>query len=588
MNTGKSIFKYKKKYWDGLENQKFLVKMILIYLVCAILPILFMMYYYYISTTRLLNERAYSDGSQNMELLSNSLEMFFQPYRSIIERYKNDRNLNTLLSMDYTGMSYSDLAYYTNTQLDETLALYPEIMGIEFYNNNSTLPRDDYYFFPLSEIPVSLLEQANAAEQQSLCIAEDGEILLLAKMNYYNSSAISNFIVIRLDPEELQNLLPEENGTQQIYLLDSRNRVICASDASLTEQDAQNAIPFWQDLDDSQGNLQKSGIYYLKNSLQQGMTLVMTMDEQEIRTEASEVPMRMLLLFGIFVILLTIPALHFGRKMNDRMDRILWVTDQIGQGQFDTALEETASDELGLISRAINRMSRHIDRLIRENYLKELENHKSELNLLQEQINPHFLYNALAMISSMAILEKAPRTRKAARSLSDFYRISLNKGRQVITIAEEIELLKNYVQIQSIRFEDELEVSYEIEPEIEEQPTVKLILQPLVENAIIHGRSEEEERILHITVSAFKRAGKIVFCVADDGVGMSEDTLQNLRRQLQEQQAGFGLRNVDKRIKLQYGADYGITSMESFTGKGTTICMEIPIAVSERMSDTGK
>ena len=578
MNIGKNISDAHRKYYQTFANQKFVTKTLIIYLVCAVIPILCMMYYYYYSSVQMLSERAYQDGKQNTEILCNSIEMYFQPYESIIERYKNDRNLNTLLSIDYTGMSYNDLAYYTSNQLDETIALYPEITGIRFYNNNSSLPRDDYFFFSLSDLSLTLLEEVNASEQQMLCVAEEeGELFLLAKMNYYSSSNINNYIALKLKADELRTLLPDATDSQQFYLIDTHNVVFLATDDQKEGQIAGQVVAGWMQMQEASGYLADSQIYYMKTSLDQGMTLLMLMDDSEITESAQSVPMRILTVFAIFIAILTIPAVFFGRHMNERLEEILTVTNQIGQGNFEGAIKLESEDELGLISREINRMSRHIDRLIRENYLKELEREKAEMNLMQEQINPHFLYNALAVISSMAILEKAPRTKKAARSLSDFYRISLNKGRQIISVAEEVELLKNYVRIQDIRFEEEIEVSYQMEEGIEDCQTVKLVLQPLVENAIIHARSEDGERLVHIRVSGVSRQNRLVFVVEDDGVGMDDKTLQILRQQLQEQASGFGLKNVDKRIKLHYGPDYGIVSIESTEGKGTRVQLEIPL-----------
>lgn len=135
--------------------------------------------------------------------------------------------------------------------------------------------------------------------------------------------------------------------------------------------------------------------------------------------------------------------------------------------------------------------SDQIQKLIRENYEKKIKIQTSELNLMQEQINPHFLYNALAVISALAMREGGKQTMHAVKNLSNFYRISLNKGKQVLSIQEEIELLQSYLKIQQMRFGDGVQVEYDIERETLPLRTIKLLLQPLVENAIHHARKEE-------------------------------------------------------------------------------------------------
>ena len=195
------------------------------------------------------------------------------------------------------------------------------------------------------------------------------------------------------------------------------------------------------------------------------------------------------------------------------------------------------------------------------------------MNLLQEQINPHFLYNALSVISSMAIREGGKKTVQSVRYLADFYRISLNKGRQTVSVQEELDLLQNYMKIQKLRFGDAVDISYDADREILPCRTIKLILQPLVENAIHHGTRGEE--VLHISVRVGQDGNRIFYEVSDDGLGIEPEKLVQLRTELKQSQEGFGLKNVDIRVKLNYGKEYGVT-INSVYGKGTCIRVEIP------------
>ena len=228
---------------------------------------------------------------------------------------------------------------------------------------------------------------------------------------------------------------------------------------------------------------------------------------------------------------------------------------------------------IGQIAGAFNLLNERIQILIQDNYEKKLMIKSSEMNLLQEQINPHFLYNALSVISSMSMRENGKRTVECLRYLADFYRISLNKGREVISIEQELDLLQNYMKIQKIRFGEDVVIRYEADEDVLQCRTIKLILQPLVENAIHHGRREEE--VLTVGVSVRRREERVIYEVCDDGLGIEPEKLVQLRTELKQSQEGYGLKNVDIRVKLRYGEGYGVSIM-SIPDKGTCVRVEIP------------
>ena len=262
-------------------------------------------------------------------------------------------------------------------------------------------------------------------------------------------------------------------------------------------------------------------------------------------------------------------------KRKEAVDFLKELHDEVlGQGEFDYRLENMGEDEIGQIGLAFNQLSDQIQELIRENYEKKIRIQTSELNLLQEQINPHFLYNALAVISALAMREGGKQTMQAVKNLSSFYRISLNKGKQVLSIQEEVELLQSYLKIQQMRFRDSVQVEYEIAREVLTYRTIKLLLQPLVENAIHHARKEEE--VLHIAVRIQKEERDVVFQVTDDGCGIEAEKLIKLRSSLRRSEEGYGLRNVANRVRLAYGENYGVR-IESQEGYGTTVSVRIPV-----------
>lgn len=568
------------KTWFADRN--FFTKVIVIYVVFMVVPMFSVTVYNYVNTRHILMERSYDDIQENAEVMENSFRSLFQKYDTIIDEMRSDRALNTYLSLDYTDRSYEDLAYYSQTTLDNLMVLYPEIQWIRFYSNNDTLPCDDYYFFRSDQIEGSILEDASEKLGQpvasgSMLGEKKNEIVYIADMNYFMSQYVHNYVAIGIEQQSVTLPLQMERRDSTACLLDKNGIVLASSSEGMTGKDFSDVIEKWSEMDsdkiitetDQEGN----SLLCLKKELEADMTLVFTADQSQLLREINRTP---LIAAAVFILISAISFLfvwRVNRSISGRLKQIVYATEKIGNGEFDYILKNTGGDEFGQIAEAVNNMSGQIEGLIRDNYERQLKIKTSEMNLLQEQINPHFLYNALAVVSSLSIREGGKQTVQSIRYLADFYRVSLSKGRQVITVEEELSILENYMKIQKLRFSDTLEISYDIDPDMRQCKTIKLILQPLVENAIHHGRCED--KVLHIMVRGGIKGDRIYFEVQDDGAGIEQEQLEKLVRELKTQQEGFGLKNVDIRIKLHYGQEYGV-SISSEAGEGTQIRVEIP------------
>ena len=232
------------------------------------------------------------------------------------------------------------------------------------------------------------------------------------------------------------------------------------------------------------------------------------------------------------------------------------------------------NDEIAELERTYDEMINQIIELINTNNLEMENKRKLELYALQMQINPHFLYNTLDTIAWMAKLKKEPDIEKLVLALAKFFRISLHKGDKYITIEEEFDLVRNFVEVQIIRFPNQFVVEYQLDSEIKSASTLKLVLQPIVENAIKHG-FVGLNRMGHINISAkMDGTDDILFEVTDDGIGfLPTDDLFSEKRLL-DGLGGYGLKNVDERIKLEYGREYGIR-VESEANIGTKVFIKI-------------
>ncbi len=248
---------------------------------------------------------------------------------------------------------------------------------------------------------------------------------------------------------------------------------------------------------------------------------------------------------------------------------------QSGRKEISKDRGQVLTDELWELEHTYDQMIDRITRLIEKNKVEMENQRKLELYALQVQINPHFLYNTLDAIAWMAKIKKQKDIEQLVIALARFFRISLHKGDKFILVSEEIELIKNFIKIELIRFPNKFQVEYNVADDVTTEKTLKLILQPLVENAIKHGISQLN-RPGQIIINIFGHGEDIFFEVIDDGIGFdSPENFLSTNKPLASPEGGYGLRNVNERIKLEYGAECGIIAIESKPGCGTRIRLKI-------------
>ncbi|UKS25679.1 sensor histidine kinase [Paenibacillus sp. HWE-109] len=256
-----------------------------------------------------------------------------------------------------------------------------------------------------------------------------------------------------------------------------------------------------------------------------------------------------------------------------RVSRIVMVLDSFRNGDFRKRIRFKGRDEFSTISESINDMVQHIDTLIQQVYVTRLKKKEAELESLQAQINPHFLYNTLSSISLLAKFGHVEQLHQMVSNLALFYRLSLNEGRTIIPVANELEQAKAYLDIQKAKYTDRLDVLFEVDPAMLKYEMVKLILQPFLENVLKHAWCGDR---VHIRITGQKIGDDLEFRVIDDGVGMTVDTLRRLHAEDEDQEkAGYGIRNVRQRIQLHYGKGYGVR-IHSRLGIGTSVTLRLP------------
>ncbi|WP_244208931.1 cache domain-containing sensor histidine kinase [Paenibacillus ferrarius] len=249
---------------------------------------------------------------------------------------------------------------------------------------------------------------------------------------------------------------------------------------------------------------------------------------------------------------------------------------QVEKGDFDIRVDVEGANEISKLSRTFNLMIAKIKELMNQTLEDQEVKRISELKALQAQIQPHFLYNTLDSIIWMAEMEKVDEVVTMTSALSKLLRSSISKGEELIPIAVELQHIQNYLTIQNIRYRNKFTYAIEVDSDLLSSSILKIILQPLVENAIYHGMKHLPERG-HIRITGRRIGGMIELKVIDNGVGMSEEQLKGLTLKTRQTESGkgFGLHNVNHRIQLYFGELYGL-QFESELEEGTTVTVRIP------------
>ena len=318
-------------------------------------------------------------------------------------------------------------------------------------------------------------------------------------------------------------------------------------------------------------------LYSISRSEKTGWTVVDCTNVKELLSKSRQAQSVYVLTAIILVIVALLFSRFMARSITLPIQKLRDSMKKVQEGDFSVSdVVVDSKNEIGSLTKSFDVMTHRIHELMEQNVHEQEEKRKSELKALQSQINPHFLYNTLDSIIWMAEGKKNEEVVLMTASLARLLRQSISNEDEVVPIANEVEYARGYLTIQKMRYKDKLEFQIEVDSSILYIPLIKLVLQPIIENAIYHGLKYKESKGLLI-VKGFMKDGNAVLQVIDDGVGMVEETLAHIydKHKVNYHSNGVGVYNVQKRLKLYYGEDYGIT-YTSELGKGTTATITIP------------
>ncbi|PYI50589.1 two-component sensor histidine kinase [Paenibacillus flagellatus] len=410
-------------------------------------------------------------------------------------------------------------------------------------------------------------------------IGADG-ISLVRAMDLSNPDRQPNLLVVTLSKSNLlgliRSLLPSDSA--QIVLLTSERKPITGTGELSAEKLAGRMA------DDGTFTVEVKSKYYK-------WSLLLMQPKDEVYAKSEQMQLYTYIIIGISVLLALWISWAVYSGIASPVQRLMSGMKRAGGGNFNVRIENDRQDEFGYLTQAFNQMIYDQKQLIEHGYEQQLRLALTELKFLQTQINPHFLYNTLDSIYWAAKNYEADEISEMVLNLSRFFRLSLNKGSDTFTVEDTVSHLHYYVRVQQLRFLDKFSVRYEIEEASKPIPIMKLLLQPLVENAILHGL-EQRERGGELVVRAQIEEGYLRMTVTDNGVGMSRERLDYIRGELElifgPDKPGlslppweapkdlYGLRNVASRIRMVYGKRSAM-KVDSAEGEGTAVTVLLPL-----------
>lgn len=308
--------------------------------------------------------------------------------------------------------------------------------------------------------------------------------------------------------------------------------------------------------------------------------LVRIIPEDKLFMGLVDMQERFMLLIMIFVFLSLLLSLSLTYGITRPMKKLISTMRVVEKGDLSIRFNVKHKDEIGLLGHSFNKMIWKVENLINAVYISQIRKKEAELDALQSQINPHFIYNTLESIRMMAELNDDAETSRMTFMLARLLRYSISTKKQKVTVKQEIDHLRNYLELQNMRYGDKFELAVDLADALYNVGIIKLIFQPVVENAIVHGLEGIQDKGI-IRISGYHQDNRIIFTIEDNGKGIPPERLEELNRKINDfgpaegNKGGIGLKNVNERIQLHYGDSYGL-KIWSEPGKGTSVILEFP------------
>lgn len=554
----------------------------------SVIPLVVMFIYissaYYENLKQVIIEREIMVQNQSVENLS----LFLQKAEFITNECY-DPSIQEILKQDVDSLikkvtNQNILLNSFNIKMDlfkiidkmETISIFTKEGVLYYIKDRSESRVGDSSLYPdektFSKISLDKLEKAY--KHQILYSNYNGELYFARLIKNPENNSNLCIILLQFKIDRMAELFPSYFSDNNNHILITNNfDELLYSDLGLTN----DAILEFEKINENQN--------YLKNEIdfqKQGFSIYLLTNESELLKPVEKLRTLTILLIIISYIAVMIIARIISQSLVKPISKIKKGIEKISDGDYSYRLNIQSTDELGEVAKAFEKMSKEIDVLINEVYATELSEKEATIASLTSQINPHFLYNTLDMVKSMAEIEGIEEVGEIVKALSVLFRYSTKTDRLIVSVEEELANLKNYIKIIKARFGDKIKFNIICPDEVKKFNIIKLSLQPLVENSIQHGLLERNNSG-NIIINISQENNFLRIIEQDNGCGMNEEDFKKLQDDLahgktikSNKYGGVGIRNINERIRLYYGESYGI-NIFNYPGNGLRVEILIPI-----------
>lgn len=566
-----------KKVLEWINDIKLRHKLLLFYSGFCLMPVFVLFMFSFYQMKSIISEKEKTNLKSYLYQSVAAMESSLEVYVNLSDYIAYDRNLQKALESEYES-PYDQFVQVTEVMDSIALSLknfHTDIKKVTIYTDNAMI-KNGTTVAPLSEIknktwyPSVLLTHGLYWYVDT----EARNVIAARTMPVETISGNPCILYIEIDYDKLfapyEQTLASEYG---VYITDKAGQVIYST-SRFSEENSDDALSYGRFIEEQVKEAKSDYTIISQDSSDISDWVIWLYQPKGVAGREMQ-PVRTMTILTVLLCLIGLLFAYFViKRLSRRIENLTENMQEVEQGNFEIQVTSGARDEIGLLYRGFGNMLKQIQMLIKEVYVSKIVQKELEMKALQAQINPHFLYNTLSLINWKALTAGEEDISKMTLAMSTFYRTALNKGKNTLSVEDELKNTKAYLEIQSMIHDNDFDYEIIVEPEILGYESLNLILQPFVENAIAHGieRKTDGERG-RITIRGWSKDDCVWFSVEDNGEGMSRQTASQI---LTMDSKGYGVRNINERIQLFYGEEYKV-EVESELGKGTKMILHFPI-----------
>lgn len=426
-------------------------------------------------------------------------------------------------------------------------------------------------------------------DEKQYWAVDKNHIVLMKKLYAFPTQSLLGYIALDVNAKSLYDIIADIDLTKsgRIFLVNEEGRILATESETLSGELLDE--PYRNFLGENEAfynNVRVGNTYYSvynSGAISNGWYMVLAIPRDYYMRDITKLKNVIIPITLTTAFLTALLSILVSRGITRPIRFLSGAMENFGQGNFDINCQVDSEDEIGRLSHTFNQMVMDMNSLVNTVYEQKVMKQEAQMKSLQMQINPHFLYNTLDTINWMARIRHVDEIGDMVAALSNMMRYSLEK-KSFVRLGEEVKSLKDYIAIQNYRYRDKMVAEIEIDESLMSLYIPRLLIQPILENAIVHGIEEKLDKG-HILVAARREDEDLYIQIMDDGVGMTEETMSHiLREDYSMKKSGhtsIGVVNVNRRIQMIYGKDYGLL-VQSVLGAGTKITIHIPAREEEQ------